>query len=137
MRFEPFHAQHLSEVTPQPDQAAFLQWMTPDIAERVAEHFAFTGFDEAGAIVGCAGIAPVEDEMVAWAVFSERVFAYPKAVMRAVKAGLSLHRGQRIMAYVAVSHVKAARFAEALDFQLAGRVTHPNGAELFVYALER
>lgn len=113
-----------------------MQWMTPDIAEACARHFSFSGFDARGRCVGCAGIAPEEGgELVAWAVFSPLLFANRLAVTRAVKAGLELHRGRRITAYIQENHGKAARFAEALDFhhRQTRADIHPSGATVLVY----
>lgn len=137
MRFIPFEPQHLSQIEPQAAQAPFVDWMTPDIAEIAAEHFAFTGVDDKG-LVGAAGFVSADDgSLIAWALFSERIARHAKALLRAVKNGIAMHEGRRIVAFVAADHGKAARFAEALDFQCAGRVTHPNGRDVLLYALER
>ncbi len=137
MRLAPFEPTHLFAFTPQGPQKPYVEFMTPDIAAAASGYFAFTGFDDREAIIGCAGLAPFGADLVAWAVFSPLLFAHKRAVVRAVKAGLDLHVGRRILAHVDPAHDKAARFAEALDFAIAGRVAHPNGRDVLLYARER
>lgn len=135
MRFVPFSPEHAFAFEPQGAQKAHVAWMTPDIAEAAAAHFSFSAIDDAGRIVGCAGIAPTEDALVAWALFSERLYQHRFAITRAVRMGLDLHRTRRVVAHVHVDHAKAARFAEALDFRwLETRADlHPSGSMMHVY----
>lgn len=135
IRFVPFAADHVGAFALQGPQAPYLKWLTPEIAEAAAQHFAFTGIDEAG-IVGSAGIAPVEGgACVAWAMFSERIRAHRFAVTKAVKRGLALHSHVDVIAHIHPEHAKAAAFAEALSFKFkeARPDLHPSGALLHVY----
>lgn len=141
MIFVPFEPAHLAEFQPQGPQRASMQWMTPEIAEAAAQFFSFTGLDAYGDVVGCAGLAPIDDDgrdLLAWAVFSEAIEKHALAVTRAVKRGLDAHRGHRIVAHVNPEHVKAASFARALSFhfQEVRADLHPSGAALHVYARE-
>lgn len=137
MQFIPFEPAHAYAFEAQGPQKPFLEWMTPDIARLAAAYFAFTGVDHEG-VVGCAGLAPSEetDDLVAWALFSPRLFSNRIAVMRAVRQGLDLHKTRRIIAHVAPEHEKAARFAEALNFRLVGDAPHPSGRPVLLYARE-
>ncbi|MGE0533143.1 MAG: hypothetical protein AB7P35_17680 [Hyphomonadaceae bacterium] len=137
MRFVKFEPGHLFAFEAQDAQKPYLQWTSPDIAKTCAAHFSFTGIDDRGRIVGCAGLAPWQDgALAAWAVFSPSIHTHARAVLRAVRSGLDLHRTRTIVAYVAPEHVKAARFAEALDFSLSGRDELPNGQSVLRYARE-
>ncbi|GIK48036.1 MAG: hypothetical protein BroJett013_07330 [Alphaproteobacteria bacterium] len=137
MRLVAFEPDHLFMFAPQQAQAESMQWMTPDIAEAVAAYFSFTGIDESGEVVGCAGIAPApkSDDYVAWAVFADSIGKHALALMKAVKRGLELYRDRRIVAHVDPKHLKAARFAETLNFRLEPEATvlHPSGTALHVY----
>ncbi|HVK81985.1 MAG TPA: hypothetical protein VM915_15395 [Verrucomicrobiae bacterium] len=115
-----------------------MKWMSPDIAEAAAAHYAFTAIDDRGRIVGCGGIAPADQYLVAWAVFSQLIEAHRFAITRAVRQSLDLHRTCPVVAHIHPEHGKAARFAEALDFRFleARADLHPSGALLHVYVRE-
>lgn len=138
MRFCPFEPKHMLEVTPQPAQAPYLKWMSPEIAEAAAAHYAFTALDDRERIVGCGGIAPTEDYLVAWALFSQLIEAHKFAITRAVRMSLDLHRTRPVVAHIHPEHAKASRFAEALNFRFleARADLHPSGALLHVYVRE-
>ena len=138
MRLVPFEPHHLRQMEVQPAQAPFIEWMTPEVGEAAAARFSFTGLDDAGTIIGCAGIVETEEGgLGAWATFSTLLTAHAVAVTRAVRRGLSLYDGQRIEAHVLTGHTKAAAFAERLNFSFVRRMAHPNGAEIMLYARER
>ena len=139
MRFVKFEPEHLLALKPQEAQRPHLEWMTPEIAELASEHFSFTGYGHNGEMIGCAGLAPVEDgSLVAWAVFGAALLKYRLSVTRAVKAGLDTHAGHRIIAHIHTDHANAARFAEALHFKLIETRSdlHPSGALMHVYVRE-
>ena len=139
MRFVKFEPEHLFAFTPQQAQRPHLEWMTLDIAEIAAQYFSFTGYGHNGEMVGCAGLAPIEDgSLVAWAVFGEMLPRYGRGVTKAGKAGLDLHQDKRILAHIHIDHANASRFAEALHFKLLETRSdlHPSGAAMHVYVRE-
>lgn len=138
MILSPFEPEHLTQFEAQGPQKPYLQWMTPDIGRAAAAHFSFTGHDAQGRIVGCAGLAPIDGALVAWALFSVLLEANALAVTRAVRQGLNMHRATRVVAHIHPEHVKAARFAETLQFRFAETRAdlHPSGAPLYVYVRE-
>lgn len=138
MRFVRFEPEHAFAFEPQGAQRPYMQWFTPEIAAAASQFFSFTGVDEEG-VVGCAGLAPADTgELIAWAVFSERIKRHAVSVMRAVKRGLDLHRDHVVVAHVHPEHRKAAAFAEALSFNFkeVRADLHPSGAALHVYLRE-
>ena len=139
MRFAKFRPEHLLEFSPQEAQRPHLEWMTPEIADLAAEHFSFTGYGHNGEMVGCAGLAPIEEgALIAWAIFGEALPKYALSVTRAVKTGLDFHKSGPIFAHIHVGHANAARFAEALQFKLLETRSdlHPSGAAMHVYVRE-
>lgn len=134
MRLIPFEPAHLDAFPPQAAQAAYAKMRTREQAEAVAPWFSLTGIDDEGNILGCAGLAQLENgDLGAWAVFSERVLAMPLALFRVVKRGLDAHADRRMIAYVAQEHDKAARFAEALHFNLCGTERLEDGGSVLCY----
>jgi hypothetical protein len=138
VRFVPFEPQHLVLIEAQPAQAKHLQWMTPEIAEAAAAHYAFTAIDDLGRLVGCAGMAPAADGIVAWAIFSDLIKAYPVAIFRALRRTLEAFRFERVVMHIHTEHAKASRLAEALHFRFleARADLHPSGSILHVYVRE-
>ena len=138
MRLIPFDPAHLFAFEAQAPQKPGVQWHTPEIAEAAALHFSWTGIASDGEIVGCAGIAPYDHGLVAWAQFSERLFEHRLAVTRAVKNGLALHSASRVEAHIDPEHAKAARFAGALNFRFeqVRCDLRPDGAPMLVYVRE-
>lgn len=136
--FEPFTPDHLFHVKAQAAQGKYLEFMTQDIAEAAAAHYAITARAD-GEIVGCAGVAPTEaGDFVAWAVFSDLIQKYPVAIYRAVQRTIDLFSTERVLMHIHPEHGKAARFAEALNFRFleARADLHPSGALLHVYVRE-
>lgn len=138
MRFVPFEPAHLKMFAAQEAQRQSLQWMSGDIAEAAAQTFSFTGIDEEGRVIGCAGLAPAEEGLVAWAVLSEAIAGRGLALARAVKRGLDLHSDHAIIAHINPDHAKAANFARALSFKFkeVRADLHPSGMALHVYVRE-
>lgn len=133
MKLIPFEPAHLALFEPQAEQARYVDAAREPVAQ-IAHWFALTGLDEDGRVLGCAGLAELEDgDLGAWAVFSERVKSMPLALYRAVKRGIEIHEGRRIVAYVAPEHVKAARFVEALHFNLCETKRLDDGVEVLCY----
>lgn len=137
MRIVPFKPEHLFAIQPQAAQSIEVGWMTPDIAEAAATHTSVSAFDDDGEIIGCAGMAPIEEEIVAWAVFSERVAEHGIAVTRACRRMVSLFSGQRVISHARPDHPKAARFLKALGFRFEreDRNILPSGEVFHVYVV--
>ena len=138
MQFVPFLPKHAIQIEAQPAQAKHLNWMTLEIAEAAASHYSFTAIDDRGRLVGCAGMAPAGDGIVAWAIFSELIEAYPVAIFRALRRTLEAFRFERVLMHVHPEHAKASRLAEALHFRFleARSDLHPSGSILHVYVRE-
>lgn len=138
MRLIPFEPKHLGAFQAQEAQRESMEWMRPEIAEAAAQAFSFTGLDDRGFVVGCAGLAPFDEGLVAWAVFGDAIADHPLALMRAVKRGLDLHRRHTVIAHIDPDHTKAAAFARALSFQFkeVRADLHPSGRALHVYVRE-
>lgn len=150
MRFVPFKLCHIAELDVQESQRGAIDCEALGLIANVAElSDAWTGLDETGEVIGCAGVMPTHivsctnvaglecpKEAVVWAVFSPSLKANVKAVIRFVRTVLDHRPEQRILAYVEPSQPKAARFAEAVGLACAGE-DFADGRRMLVFALER
>lgn len=135
-----FLPHHLDLIEVQNAQKPFIKWMTPEIADAAAEHFSLTGATDDGRIVGCAGIAPLnETASIAWAVFSPLLTSFTIPSVRLIHRVLKGRPEKRIEAHIMDGHEKAARFAERLHFKFecTRKDLHPSGSPLHVYVRER
>lgn len=135
MNFRAFHPDDVTAMTPQSAQAALSPYFTREIAEAAALHFAQTGLDESGQVVGCAGVCEMEDgRLLAWAWFAAGFEKYALSIIKFMRWALGEIKDP-VWAYVDSAHVKATRFAEALGFALESteRSAFPDGREALLY----
>ncbi len=147
----PFHVAHFDTIEWQDAQAAGRAYYQREWAEEIADHSdAWSLVADDGYVVACAGVFPTRLlrvvggadqplEAIAWAIFSPRLGAHARSVIKAIRAFLDERPEYRIEAYVDASHEKAAPFLERLGFVLERAVEgeHPDGRPLQLYARVR
>lgn len=130
----PFDITHFDQIEWQNAQSHGRAYYQRHWAEEIAQGSdAWSGVTADGYVVGCAGVIPTrawlnEDgsetpvESMAWAIFSPRLGAHAKHIVRAIRAFLNARPEYRIEAVVDAEHERAAPFLEFLGFQFEREV---------------
>lgn len=140
MMVVPYKPEHLVSMVLQPSQQYLQRYITPEVAESVAHHQAFSGLvgDE---VVGCAGVIKVwEGRGIAWAYLSHRSGPHMVAITRAVKRFLDVCGLRRVEMAVDLEFEDGHRWANMLGFRLeAGRMAayRSDGGTCSLYARVR
>lgn len=144
MRLVPFEPWHLERM----EARSIERRLFDDVADlatyaqaMVRPNLSFTGLDDDGTVVGCAGVMPLWPGVgQAWALLSVHAPHSFKAVHRAVLAGLSnaFDGGgfHRVQISVASDFPEGMRWAQHLGFRLEGlmRGYGPDGSDHFLFA---
>ena len=118
IRFVQFHAPHLAMFQLQEAQRASVKFGDVRQAlELERDGVGWTGVDAAG-VVGCAGFLPTAHGLGCWAAFSDRIGQHGRPVLAFIRQRLALRAERQICALVAHDFPKAARFAQALGFEV-------------------
>jgi hypothetical protein len=119
IRIEPFAPEHLARLDVRPEQRGDAERLHQAGGAAAERGPAFTAFDEAGAVVGCAGLAENgPDYATAWAMFADGLRpAIWAGLTRAIAAVLETSGYRRIDMLVRADFPAAHRFARALGFE--------------------
>lgn len=113
-------------------------WFTPTVSygtqlRQAGPAFtAFAGLD----VVGCAGIIPLwHGRAMVWALLSDLVRVYPKAIHKAVKQYIDAYQVDRLECCVDPRSERAIRWAQRLGFSYEGtmRKYTPIGTDMDMY----
>lgn len=135
----PYKAEHVAEIVPTGDAAAFKAFATPAIARRLEGPFAKTALLD-GRPIACAGLSNKwYENWVAWAYLSKDTAQHMLPITRAIRKAMpDLPRG-RIEAATPMEYAAGRRWLEMLGFTLEtpGGMAHytPDGRTFGLYSL--
>jgi hypothetical protein len=140
MKIVPFEAKHLLDVDLQDSQAYLSKWITMEQAKAIeATEWAFTGVNEDGSLMGCAGLISMwQGRAMAWAYISKSAegrnfIKVHKAVSRFFEACYI----KRIEITVDCDFEQGHRWAEMLGFKMEAECMksyRPDGGDCALYA---
>lgn len=141
--FIPYRPEHLMQIDYQPAQRRWKDlFFTPAYA-RVLDvpDMAWTGLDEQGRVIGCAGFSPQwEGRVIGWAVFGKipkaawvPIFKKVRKEMRALRKQGHDHRVEITVPY---GFGAGCRLAHLLGFQVEGLMRRygPDGSDHYLYS---
>lgn len=136
----PYKPEHLLSMVFQPSQEYLRAYLTPEIAEAVASHEAFSGV-AGDRVIGCAGLVKVwEGRALAWAYLSNEASRHMLGITRATRHFLDVFGPRRVEMAVDLEFAEGHRWANMLGFSLeAGRMKsyRPDGGTCSLYARVR
>lgn len=139
LAFEPFRKAHLAALSA-PD--AKVLHATASVVE-LEKHPSFTGRDDAGNVVGCAGLHPIwwPGRWNAWAFFEKPTGPHMLQITRFVRLVLDSFPVPRVEAHVIEGFPQGYKFAKVLGFQLETPAPmmkwSPNGENVFQFSRVR
>jgi len=140
MRIVPFAPDHLGALEPQPRQAFYRSYLTPEVARDLAGGNAWSAVQQ-GRVLCCAGLQPIwSGRAAAWALFSTwiapssflRLHLYARGVLDNAQAnGL-----RRIETQIDPAFPEAVRWAALLGFEFEGVMRRylPDGRDMYLVA---
>ena len=148
MNIVPYKAEHLLKFRLQPAQLYLAAWTTEDHAHAVEMAvetnmgWAFTGVDDDGKILGCAGVNLMwPGRGLAWSYLSREVGRYFPKVHRAVLRFMNGCPVHRIEATVDAGFAEGHRWVTMLGFVQETpkpmRGYRPDGGDCYLYARVR
>lgn len=114
----PFKPEHLARLRIQPAQAIELPLLTPQIAQVIAHHDAWTFLDADEPLL-CGGVVPYHGMGILWAAVSGQVGARMITLTRMAQRFLALNQ-LRIETGVRIGFTPGCRWAELLGFRREG-----------------
>lgn len=139
MKLVKFRAEHLQRLTLQPAQRYFHGNFEDPAYGRALETsaFSFTGLDDDGAVIGCAGVHELwQGRAVAWALLSADAGPHFKAIHKAARGFFVQAPWRRIEAMVEDGFDAGHRWAKMLGMDHEGcmRAYSPGGKDFHIYA---
>ena len=137
MLIVPFEAEHLKDITLQPEQVYLRTYLTDEMMEQLESDNSFTVIVN-NRPIGCGGVIPVwENRAYAWAYLSNDAASHMVAITRAVKRFFNLFPCNRIEATVDAGFEDAHRWIKMLGFKMEAPVMkcyRPDGGDSSLYA---
>ena len=134
----PYNRTHLYELQPQEHQAHVMSIVTPEQAKTLETKWAFTGKDNDGKVLICAGVIEVwANRGLAWTYIDKDAGKHFKAIHNASKRFFDYCPLNRIEATVHVNFEQGHRWMRLLGFTLEAKVMRmflPNGEDMALYA---